>query len=224
MKIIVYTITNSPFCTQVKDYLTAKKIPYDEKNVEVNKEYLTEMMTASGNFAGVPFTWFQFDDGSEAGLKGFTQDEFDELLLHHQLITEPVATVPQPIIDKPDNTPTGIPITDTSIPLSQEEDTTSVDTTDVTDATDDKNDDYDNDDTLDSNQPSKGSASLQDVNKLKTEEVTQMSPEPVTDSKMQGNVHTTNNQDMQDDDDEDWDVPQQPTNPIPQQPIPAQGE
>lgn len=120
MKIIVYTITTSEFCDNIKKYLTSKNLPFEEKNVETNKDFLSEMLTASDNFAGVPFTWFQFDDGSEAGLKGFTESEFDDLLMHHQLINATPTTNEPPVSVPMEDTPTGIVQDETPTPLPKE--------------------------------------------------------------------------------------------------------
>ena len=78
MKITVYTINDCPFSKQEKDYLSANKLVFEEKNLETNKEFLTEMLTVSNNFAGTPVTKVEKDDGQIAVLKGFTKEEFDK--------------------------------------------------------------------------------------------------------------------------------------------------
>ncbi len=80
MKITVYTITDCYFSTQEKEYLKGHNLPIEEKNLEQNREWLTEMLTISNNFAGTPVTKIEKDDGTIVVLKGFTQDEFDEAL------------------------------------------------------------------------------------------------------------------------------------------------
>lgn len=80
MKITVYTIPDCQFSKQEKEYLTANKLQYEEKNLEANREFLTEMMTLSNNFAGTPVTKIEKDDGQIAVLKGFTMEEFDKTL------------------------------------------------------------------------------------------------------------------------------------------------
>ncbi len=77
MKITVYTITDCQFSKQEKEYLNANKLVFEEKNLEVNKDFLTEMLAVSNNFAGTPVTRVEKDDGSIAVLKGFTKEEFD---------------------------------------------------------------------------------------------------------------------------------------------------
>lgn len=80
MKVTVYTIPNCPFCKQEKDYLTSKGVKFEEKDVQSNKEHLTEMLNVSNKFAGVPFTVIEKDGGEKVMLKGFTQSEFDAAL------------------------------------------------------------------------------------------------------------------------------------------------
>lgn len=79
-KIIVYTINDCPFCEQEKAYLTEHTLLFEEKNIDTNRAYLTEMLAVSDNFTGVPFTVIQKDDGNKVILKGFTKEEFDTAL------------------------------------------------------------------------------------------------------------------------------------------------
>lgn len=80
MKITIYTITDCQFSKQEKEYLTAHTLPFEEKNLETNHEYLTEMLNVSNNFAGTPVTKLEKDDGTIVVLKGFTAEEFDKEL------------------------------------------------------------------------------------------------------------------------------------------------
>ena len=80
MKITIYTISDCQFSKAEKEYLQAHNLPYEEKNLEQNREWLTEMLTISNNFAGTPVTKIEKDDGKIEVLKGFTQEEFDEVL------------------------------------------------------------------------------------------------------------------------------------------------
>lgn len=77
MKITVYTIKDCAFSKQEKEYLNANKLAYEEKDLETNKSFLTEMLAISNNFAGTPVTRAEKDDGSISVLKGFTKEEFD---------------------------------------------------------------------------------------------------------------------------------------------------
>jgi len=102
MKITVYTTTDCQYCKQEKDYLVANKLTYEEKNLETNKEFLTEMLAISNNFAGTPVTRVEKDDGSIVVLKGFTKGEFDTSF-EFVVETPPVATpvVPPPAVETP---------------------------------------------------------------------------------------------------------------------------
>lgn len=121
MKITVYTITDCPFCKQEKDFLTAQGLQFEEKNVQENREFLTEMLQVSDKFAGVPFTMIEKDTGEKVGLKGFTQSEFETALGltvagTSTMASAPVATdpasmtppvaAPDPTTMAPDPTPT----------------------------------------------------------------------------------------------------------------------
>jgi len=79
MKITVYTINDCQYSKAEKEYLQAHNLPYEEKNLETNKEYLTEMLAVANNFAGTPVTKVEKDDGQISVLKGFTKEEFDKL-------------------------------------------------------------------------------------------------------------------------------------------------
>ena len=80
MKITLYTINDCKFSTEEKDYLKSHNVAFEEKNLETSREYLTEMLAVSNNFAGTPVTKIEFDDGRVVVLKGFTKEEFDETL------------------------------------------------------------------------------------------------------------------------------------------------
>ncbi|MFA6532398.1 MAG: glutaredoxin family protein [Patescibacteria group bacterium] len=77
MKITVYTIKDCAFSKQEKEYLNTNKLVFEEKDLETNKDFLTEMLAISNNFAGTPVTRVEKDDGTIAVLKGFTKAEFD---------------------------------------------------------------------------------------------------------------------------------------------------
>ena len=80
MKITVYTITECQFSKQEKEYLSSHGLQFQEKNLETNREFLTEMLAVGGNFAGTPVTKIEKDDGQIVVLKGFTAAEFDKTL------------------------------------------------------------------------------------------------------------------------------------------------
>jgi len=124
MKITVYTVTDCQFSNQEKDYLKTNNLNYEEKNLELNKEWLAEMLAVSNNFAGTPVTKIEKDDGSIIVLKGFTKEEFDQALNltpqpdQAQTSTETQAsTVPQPPTNE--QTPTNIQPEPTQLSPSQ---------------------------------------------------------------------------------------------------------
>lgn len=96
MKITVYTITDCKFSQAEKTYLQGKNLQFEEKNLETNREFLTEMLSVSNNFAGTPVTKIEKDDGQVIVLKGFTQDEFDKALGAPTANTAAVAETPTP--------------------------------------------------------------------------------------------------------------------------------
>ncbi|OGK13761.1 hypothetical protein A3A93_05470 [Candidatus Roizmanbacteria bacterium RIFCSPLOWO2_01_FULL_38_12] len=80
MKVTIYTVTDCQFSKAEKEYLQSKNIPFEEKNLESNREFLTEMLNVSDNFAGTPVTKIEKDDGQMVVVKGFTKEEFDQAL------------------------------------------------------------------------------------------------------------------------------------------------
>jgi len=80
MKITIYTVSDCQFSKAEKEYLQSHNLPYEEKNLEQNQEWLKEMFTISNNFAGTPVTKIEKDDGQIVVLKGFTKEEFDQVL------------------------------------------------------------------------------------------------------------------------------------------------
>ena len=92
MKITIFTISDCYFSKQEKEYLQSHNLPFEERNLEENREFLTEMLTISNNFAGTPVTKIEKDDGQIVVLKGFTKDEFDKTFN----ITDAPVTQPAP--------------------------------------------------------------------------------------------------------------------------------
>lgn len=80
MKITIYTITDCEFSKQEKEYFKSHQLAFEEKNLETNKDFLTEMLAVSNNFAGTPVTKIEKDDGKIEVMKGFTSADFDEVL------------------------------------------------------------------------------------------------------------------------------------------------
>lgn len=96
MKITIYTIKDCAFSKQEKEYLTANKLMFEEKDLEINKDFLTEMLAISNNFAGTPVTRVEKDDGTIAVLKGFTKEEFDTTFGLAPMPASPVAEAGAP--------------------------------------------------------------------------------------------------------------------------------
>lgn len=99
MKITIYTISDCYFSKQEKEYLQSHNLPFEERNLEENREYLTEMLTISNNFAGTPVTKIEKDDGQIVVLKGFTKDEFDKTF--HFVTTPAMEDAMSQITDAP---------------------------------------------------------------------------------------------------------------------------
>ncbi len=100
MKITIYTISGCPFSKEEKEYLQSKSIAFEEKNLETNREFLTEMLAVSNNFAGTPVTKIDKDDGQVVVLKGFTQQELEDAVAPamkmQQAADEPSQQMPAP--------------------------------------------------------------------------------------------------------------------------------
>lgn len=126
MKVTLYTTSACPFCQQEKTYLQSKGLSFEEKNVELNKAYLDEMLQVGNNFAGVPITKIEKDDGQTVVLKGFTQSEFDAALAAPQPAVQaqsddtaqPPAPTPEPTA--PSVPPPSEPVVPTPAPIQPE--------------------------------------------------------------------------------------------------------
>lgn len=102
MKVTIYTVPNCQFSNQEKEYLKSKGMLFEEKNLESNREFLTEMLAVSNNFAGTPVTKVEKDDGQIVVLKGFTKDELDrEFSLSNPVADQPTPTPPVPPTEPP---------------------------------------------------------------------------------------------------------------------------
>jgi len=125
MKITLYTIKDCAFSKQEKEYLKNNKLAFEEKDLETNKDFLTEMLAISNNFAGTPVTRVEKDDGTISVLKGFTKEEFDTTFGF--AATPPVADAAKAVEETPkveeNKTPTEVvppvetPVTATPDPL-----------------------------------------------------------------------------------------------------------
>ena len=108
-KITIYTISSCPFSQQEKDYLKDNNFPFEEKNLEQNREWLTEMLTVSNNFAGAPVTKIEDENGQITILKGFTKEEFDKVLGLVPVESQPAVAVTQAGIKIPPLPPSSSP-------------------------------------------------------------------------------------------------------------------
>ncbi len=73
-KVVVYTSNTCPYCTMAKDYLTDKKVDFEEKNIQTDKAARDELMKMG--HLGVPVIVV---DGEE--IVGFDQQKLDNLLV-----------------------------------------------------------------------------------------------------------------------------------------------
>lgn len=117
MKITVYTVTDCQFSKQEKEYLTSHTLQFEEKNLETNKEWLTEMLAVSNNFAGTPVTKIEKDDGQIVVLKGFTKEEFDQALGFAAPTTPADASPSAPAVEPTSPTPAAAPTEPTPPPV-----------------------------------------------------------------------------------------------------------
>lgn len=97
MKVTLYTIPDCPFSKQAKDFLASKGIEFVEKDVQSNKDNLSEMLSQSNNFAGVPFCVVEKDSGQKDVLKGFTQSDYEAVLMPKTALESAPAVVPVPV-------------------------------------------------------------------------------------------------------------------------------
>jgi len=121
MKITVYTVSDCQFSKAEKEYLQSHNLPYEEKNLEQNRDWLTEMLTVSNNFAGTPVTKIEKDDGQILVLKGFTQEEFDEVLgfKKQEPINQEITDINQPTQSISTQPPSQTPSATQPTPLPQ---------------------------------------------------------------------------------------------------------
>jgi glutaredoxin 3 len=96
MKVVIYTTNDCKFSQEEKEYLKNQNIAFEEKNLETNRDFLTEMLSISNNFAGTPVTEITKDSGEKVILKGFTKEDFDSVLG----ISNSVSTKQQEIKDE----------------------------------------------------------------------------------------------------------------------------
>lgn len=75
----IYSTPNCGYCHMLKDWLTAKKIPFTDINVAADPSKGVEMIKKTGQM-GVPVSIIVFDDGKEEVILGFNQDRIAKIL------------------------------------------------------------------------------------------------------------------------------------------------
>jgi len=79
-KIILYTISDCSFSDQARKYLKSQHIVFEERNLEQNRNWLSEMLAASNGFVGTPVLHVIKYNGQSVVAKGFTKSEYDKAL------------------------------------------------------------------------------------------------------------------------------------------------
>lgn len=72
-KIVVFTSDTCPYCTMMKDYLTGKGIPFEERNI--TRDPSARHVLIEHEIMGVPATFV-----GETVVLGFDKDKINELL------------------------------------------------------------------------------------------------------------------------------------------------
>lgn len=72
-KVTVYTSSTCPYCQMAKEYLKEREIPFDEKNVQTDKDARNELMAMG--YTGVPVICVDKEQ-----IVGFDKNKLDELL------------------------------------------------------------------------------------------------------------------------------------------------
>ena len=75
MKVIVFSFESCPWCTKVKNYLKARGVEYEVRDIELDEEAAKECLKISGDLT-VPVTTA---DGVNYVL-GFDKKKIDELI------------------------------------------------------------------------------------------------------------------------------------------------
>ncbi len=78
-KITMYTTTTCGYCNMLKNYLSSKKIAFEEVVLDRHPERSAEFIRTC-NSMGVPCTHITFDDGREEKILGFDRPRFDQVL------------------------------------------------------------------------------------------------------------------------------------------------
>lgn len=73
-KVTVFSTTTCKYCKQVKDYLTANHVEYEEVLLDQQPDRIQESVGISGQ-RGVPVTKIVKDDGSAVAVLGWDQEQ-----------------------------------------------------------------------------------------------------------------------------------------------------
>ena len=79
-KVKIFSTHSCPYCKMLKEWLTEKKISFDNKFVDEDQVAMEEMMKVSDGHMGVPFSIVTKDDGSKVKIAGFDKPKFESAL------------------------------------------------------------------------------------------------------------------------------------------------
>ena len=79
-QVTVYLTATSPYSKMLKDYLTAKSIPFTKKTIDIDQAARNEMVKDSGGFLGIPFIVIVKDDSSKETIVGFDKGKLNSVL------------------------------------------------------------------------------------------------------------------------------------------------
>ena len=75
-RIVLYSVSWCPHCKEAKEYLTSHNIPFINKDVELDEQFMTEL-SQTYKSTGVPVIVIGSD---QKVLKGFKPEEFEKAL------------------------------------------------------------------------------------------------------------------------------------------------
>lgn len=73
-QVTLYTTTTCKYCKQVREYLAAHQVPYEEVLLDETPDRIPELIAISGQ-RGVPVTKIVKDDGTAAGVLGWDEEQ-----------------------------------------------------------------------------------------------------------------------------------------------------
>ena len=78
-KVKIFTTTTCAYCHALKNYLTEKKVKFEEVNLDNHPEEIRTSVDTCGQM-GVPCTHITRDDGTEVQILGFDKARIDQAL------------------------------------------------------------------------------------------------------------------------------------------------